>query len=89
MAFVRTFLISTFDENDTYNDKESMRKLYESQGYLQISEVKTNETGIVKEWVFASPPILGKFNRHQDDQTQGVKKAELFNFNAENSVDGD
>ena len=89
MAFVRTFLIVTFDDGDTLQDKEILRKVYEGQGYSQISEVGlnmpgVNKTKIVKEWMFASPPIIGKVEGMPglDNRTDGQKKAELFNFNA-------
>ena len=43
MALIRTLLITTFDQIDTDEEKNTMKELYESQGYRLIAETKLQE----------------------------------------------
>ena len=82
MAFTRELIIMTFDEDDTYNEKMFLLKIFLDRGYIQISEVKIDKTGEVKEWILQGPSKIGKIG--PVPQVQGTKegraKAELFKF---------
>ena len=84
MALIRTLLILTFEENDTFNEKQGMRKMFEEKGYQMIAETKIDRTGIVKEWIFESPVTYGKFNLSQATEPDPKK---IFMFNPK-GVDG-
>ena len=82
MAFTRELVIMTFDEGDTYNEKMFLLKMFQDRGYILISEVKINETSVVKEWILQGPSKIGKIGPLP--QIQGTKegraKADVFNF---------
>ena len=80
MALIRTLLIITFDENDTFNEKQAMRKMFESKGYNMIAETKIDRTGVVKEWIMQSPVTLGKFDlSSRPEPATDPKKIFMFN----------
>jgi len=61
MALIRNILLLTFEEHDTYNEKQRIRDIFELQGYKMIAETKIESTGVVKEWILQSPVQYGKF----------------------------
>lgn len=62
MALIRNMVFLTFEENDTFNDKQMIRSTFEKQGFKLIAETKIEQTGIVKEWVMLAPVQYGKLN---------------------------
>lgn len=62
MALLRQILVITYDQGDTFNEKKAIQEFYAKTGYKMISELKINETGVVKEVIMQSPIIMGKID---------------------------
>ena len=78
MAFIRSLLLLTFDENDTFNEKQGMKKMFEEKGFMMIAETKIDRTGVVKEWIMEGPVTYGKLNLQKEPEPD-VKKIFMFN----------
>jgi hypothetical protein len=77
MALIRNILLLTFEEVDTFNEKQRIRGIFEGQGYRMIAETKIERTGIVKEWIMESPVQYGKFG-DAPPKVEGHKKIYQF-----------
>jgi len=78
MALIRTLLLLTFEDNDTFNEKQGMKKMFEEKGYRMIAETKIDRTGVVKEWIFESPVTYGRLDLKKEPEPD-VKKIFMFN----------
>ena len=76
MAIIRNLLILTFEDGDTYNEKQRMKEIFIAQGYMPLAETKMDETGILKEIIMQSPVQIGKFI----DDPNRQKQAKIIGF---------
>ena len=69
MAFISTVVTMVFDDKDTTIAKNNLKKMFEKQGYVLVSEIK--DRGKTKEYLFQGTVEMGDFSKA--NETEGVK----------------